>query len=267
VAVTAGGTASRLPAMEDLTWEPAGTHVVAADAGGVAVVRIDRADKLNALSPAMLPELAAAIRERAAAADGLVLTGTGRAFSAGDDLDATADLDRDGFETLIAGFQDLTRAVLDTDVPVIAALNGLAVGGGAELTLACDARIGVPGMFFLFPENGLGLTISNGSTHLLPRILGAGALPLILDGGRIGADDALRLGLLTDIADDPLAAAIERVTRWAAPATATRWHLRMLRPDRGAVEAAMRRETEVAREVFAAGIATTGATAFRDRAR
>lgn len=130
----------RLPRMDELTWRPAGEHLVAARVGSLAVVRIDRAAKLNALSPAMLPDLAAAIRGHAASAAGLVLTGTGRAFSAGDDLDATADLDRDGFEALIAGFQDLTRAVLDTDVPVIAAINGLAVGGAAELTLACDAR-------------------------------------------------------------------------------------------------------------------------------
>jgi enoyl-CoA hydratase/carnithine racemase len=253
--------------MDELTWQPAGDHIVAARVGDLAVVRIDRAAKLNALSPAMLPDLATAIRDHAAAADGLVLTGTGRAFSAGDDLDATADLDRDAFEALIAGFQDLTRAVLDTDVPVIAAVNGLAVGGGAELTLACDARIGAPDTFFLFPENRLGLTISNGSTYLLPRVLRAGALPLILDGGRIEADEALRLGLLTDIADDPLAAAVARLDRWTAPTASTRWHLRMLRPDRATVEAAMRRETEVAREVFGAGIATTGAAAFRDRAR
>ncbi|HSJ43959.1 MAG TPA: enoyl-CoA hydratase/isomerase family protein [Euzebyales bacterium] len=253
--------------MDELTWQPAGEHLVAARVGTLAVVRIDRADKLNALSPAMLPDLAVAIRGHAATADGLVLTGTGRAFSAGDDLDATADLDRDGFEALIAGFQDLTRAVLETDVPVIAAVNGLAVGGAAELTLACDARIGAPDAFLLFPENSLGLTISNGSTYLLPRALRAGALPLILDGGRIEADEALRLGLLTDVADDPLAAAIARMRRWTASTAATRWHLRMLRPDRAAVEAAMRRETEIALEVFGAGIATTGAAAFRDRAR
>lgn len=253
--------------MDELTWQPAGEHLVAARVGDLAVVRIDRAAKLNALSPAMLPDLAVAIRDHAAAADGLVLTGTGRAFSAGDDLDATADLDRDGFEALIAGFQDLTRAVLDTDVPVIAAINGLAVGGGAELTLACDARIATPDAFFLFPENALGLTISNGSTYLLPRILDAGALPLILDGGRVEADEALRLGLVTDIAEDPLEAAIARLARWTAPTAATLWHVRMLRPDRAAVEAAMQRETDIAREVFAAGIATTGAGAFRDRDR
>jgi enoyl-CoA hydratase len=68
-----------------------------------------------------------------------MLTGTGRAFSTGDGLEATADLDRGEFGALIAGFQDMTRAVLEAEVPVVAALNGLAVGGAAELTLACDA--------------------------------------------------------------------------------------------------------------------------------
>ncbi|CAN5852011.1 hypothetical protein BH23ACT10_BH23ACT10_35970 [soil metagenome] len=253
--------------MNDLEWEPAGTHLQAAQVGELAIVRLDRADKLNALSPEMLPDLAEAIRAHAEAARGLVLTGTGRAFSAGDDLDATADLDEDGFEALIDGFQGLTRAVLDTEVPVVAAINGLAVGGAAELTLACDARIGQHDTFLLFPENGLGLTISNGSTYLLPRVLGGRALPLILDAGRVEADDALRLGLLTFIADDALAAAVDLVSRWVTDGTATRWHLQLMRPDRDAVEAAMAREVEAARAVFEAGIVTAGADAFRQRHR
>jgi enoyl-CoA hydratase len=253
--------------MNELTWEPAGEHLVVAHVDGVAVLRIDRPDKLNALTPSMLPALASAIRDHAAEARGLVLTGTGRAFSAGDDLDATADLDATGFDALIDGFQGLTRAVLDTEVPVVAAINGLAVGGAAELTLACDARIAALDAFLLFPENGLGLTISNGSTHLLREIAGARALPLVLDGERIAAEDALALGLITDLADDPVGAALERVGRWIADGTATRWHLRMLRPDRAAVEAALRRESDVAREAFAAGIVTAGASGFRDRAR
>lgn len=253
--------------IDDLAWEPAGPHLLAADADGVAVLRLDRADKLNALSPVMLPALATAIHDLAAGARGLVLTGTGRAFSAGDDLDATADLDRGGFELLLLGFQQLTHAVLATEVPVVAAINGLAVGGAAELTLACDARIGQPGVFFLFPENHLGLTISNGATYLLPRVVGPRALPMILDGGRIGAGDALALGLLTEVADDALRAAVERTVAWTGDGTATRWHLRMLRPDARAVEAAMAREVTAAMEVYDAGIATAGADAFRRRAR
>lgn len=253
--------------MDDLQWEPAGTHLVAARAGDVAIVRLDRPDKLNALSPEMLPDLADAIRTQADDARGLVLTGTGRAFSAGDDLDATADLDHEGFEALIDGFQGLTRAVLDADVPVVAAINGFAVGGAAELTLACDARIGQPDTFLLFPENQLGLTISNGSTYLLPRVLGSRALPLILDAGRVEADEALRLGLLTFVADDALAAAVDLVSQWVADGTATRWHLQLMRPDRDAVEAAMAREVDAARDVFEAGIVTSGADAFRRRQR
>jgi enoyl-CoA hydratase/carnithine racemase len=248
-----------------LEWEPVGEHLMSARADTVAVLRLDRPAKLNALTPAMLPAIAEAIRALAADSGGLVLTGTGRAFSAGDDLDATADLDRAGFEAVIAGFQEMTRAVLDTDVPVVAALNGLAVGGAAELTLACDARVGSPESEFFFPENEIGLTISNASTYLLPRALGTNAVPLILEGGRVSASEALRLGLLNEIVDRPLERAIDMVRVWGADGRATRWHLQLLRPDRDSVEAAMARETSAAMEVFDAGIATDGAAAFRDR--
>jgi enoyl-CoA hydratase len=148
---------------------------------------------------------------------------------------------------------------------VVAALNGLAVGGAAELTLACDARVGSPEATFYFPENGIGLTISNGSTYLLPRILGAHALPLILEGGRVNAAEALRAGLLNEIADDPTTRAVDMVRAWTAHGHATPWHVRLMRPEPAAVEAAMARETVAAMEVFDAGIATAGAAAFRDR--
>lgn len=251
--------------MDHRTWEPAGTHLAMARDGDVAIVRLDRPAKLNALSPAMLPDLAAALRRAASSAEGVVLTGTGRAFSAGDDLVATADLDRGAFEELIEGFQELTRAVLAAEVPVVAALNGLAVGGAAELALACDARVGQPDTFLLFPENGLGLTVSNGSTFLLPRTVGSRALPLLLSGRRIEAEEAVALGLLTSIADDALEAAVGLVAEWVAPGTATRWHVALLRPDRDQVEAAMAREVEAARAAYEAGIATAGAAEFSRR--
>jgi enoyl-CoA hydratase/carnithine racemase len=249
----------------DPAWDPAGEHLSTARMGDVAVLRLDRPDKLNALTPTMLPAIAEAIRRLAAEGAGLVLTGAGRAFSAGDDLEATADLNRAGFEAVIEGFQDMTRAVLDTEVPVVAAVNGIVVGGAAELTLACDARVGSATADYFFPENGIGLTISNGSTFLLTRILGAAALPLVLDGARLDAQEALRLGLLNEIADDPLGRAVGLVAEWTAAGRATRWHLQLLRPDRELVEAAMARETAAAMEVFEAGIATHGAAAFRDR--
>ena len=126
-------------------------------------------------------------------------------------------------------------------------------------------RVGSPQAGFYFPENGIGLTISNGSTYLLPRILGAGALPLILAEGRVNAAEALGVGLLNEIADDPLERAVDIVRAWTADGRATRWHLRLMRPEPAAVEAAMARETAAAMEVFDAGIATAGAAAFRNR--
>jgi enoyl-CoA hydratase/carnithine racemase len=90
-------------------------------------------------------------------------------------------------------------------------------------------------------------------------------MPLILEGGRVSADEAQRLGLLNEIVDQPVDRAIDLVQGWSTAGHATRWHLQLLRPDRAAVEAAMARETAVALEVFEAGIATDGAAAFRDR--
>src|SRR5688572_20661500 len=144
---------------------------------GMAVLLMNRPDKLNALSVPMLKDIGEGIRRYSGGeeASALILTGAGRAFSAGDDLPATEDLSRDDFEDLLSSFQELTKLVLQARVPVVAALNGIAVGGAAELTLACDARVGHSGSDYLFPENDVGLTISNGSTYLLPRMIGGRA--------------------------------------------------------------------------------------------
>jgi enoyl-CoA hydratase len=235
---------------------------------GVAVVTMDRPEKLNALSLAMLRDLGTALRELGApedGVDGIVLTGAGRAFSAGDDLPATDDLRGSDFEALIEHFQELTRAVLASEVPVVAALNGIAVGGAAELALACDARVGFPGSDYLFPENEVGLTISNGASALLPRFLGSRALPIVLSSRRIPGAEAIALGLVdvtVEAADDVLPAAVALVRGWADRGLATRWHLRLLRPSVDEVEAAIAREDDVAREVWASGAPHEGIRRF-----
>ena len=235
---------------------------------GVAVVVMDRAEKLNALSIAMLRELGSALRDLGAAGSGvagIVLTGAGRAFSAGDDLPATDDLQPSDFEDLIEHFQGLSRAVLASEVPVVAALNGIAVGGAAELALVCDARVGFAGSDFLFPENEVGLTISNGASALLPRFLGSRALPIVLSARRIPGDEANGLGLIdlmVDSAEEVLPAAVGLVRRWAERGLATRWHLRLLRPSVEEVEAAIAQEDEVAREVWASGAPHEGIRRF-----
>ncbi len=253
-------------------WTSSSGHVVIERAGGAAVVRIDRPDKLNALTVPMLKDLGSALSSLAEPGEhgGIVLTGTGRAFSAGDDLPATEDLSESDFEELLSSFQDLTRVLLRTQVPVVAALNGIAVGGAAELTLACDARIGGPTSEFLFPENDVGLTISNASTYLLPRIVGARAISLVLDARRTSAEQAHSMGLIDHMVATPeevLPAAVALVERWTTRGLATRFHLQMLRPDLDEVERAIERENAIGRAAWEAGTAKAGIRRFLEEQR
>jgi enoyl-CoA hydratase/carnithine racemase len=248
-------------------WSSSTGHVEVTTEGRVALVRLDRPEKLNALSVPMLREVGGALRRLGDGVDceGIVITGAGRAFSAGDDLPATESLTRADFEDLLASFQELTRAVLSAQVPVVAALNGIAVGGAAELTLACDARVGYPGSDYLFPENDVGLTISNASTYLLPRLVGSRALPLVLDGRRISGAEARSLGLIDYFVEsraDVVPAAVDLVRRWAERGLATRYHLQLLRPPVDLVEAAIARENEVGRSAWEAGTALEGIKRF-----
>lgn len=251
------------------TWESRSGHVVVERKDVVAIVRIDRADKLNALNVPMLLDIGSALTSLGAGNDAkaVVMTGTGRAFSAGDDLPATENLTREDFEQLLSGFQELTLAVLRSKVPVVGALNGISVGGAAEFSLAFDARVGHPGSDFLFPENDVGLTISNAATYLLPRLIGSRALPLILDARRISGTEARQLGLIdhfVDSADEVLPTAVEVAARWVTRGLATPFHLKLLRPSIEEVEAAMERENRVGAEAWEAGTAQIGIKRFMD---
>ncbi|MEV1002136.1 enoyl-CoA hydratase/isomerase family protein [Nonomuraea sp. NPDC050202] len=232
----------------------------------VALITLARPDKLNALTAAMRADLAAAVREHGTGTRGVVVTGTGRAFSAGEDIHQAVG--RSLVEE-VELFHDMTRAVLETRVPVVAAVNGLAVGGAAEWTLCFDARIGTAAAEYFFPENHIGLSISNAASYLLPRLAGGRALRLVLDSTRMSADDALAAGLLDEIvpAGTLVEAAIARVRRWSAPGTATAVHLALLRPSAAEVERAFQAETEAAKQVEASGIAQAGMAAFVSRSR
>jgi len=230
-----------------------------------AIITLRRPEKLNALTAPMLHDIAAGIEAAAASSRGIVITGEGRAFSAGDDLAATVDLAPEAFEDLLAGFQEITRAILRTEVPVLAALNGIAVGGAAEMTLACDARVGWARSDFLFPENDVGLTISNASTYLLPRLLGPRALPMVLDGRRISGTEAHALGLIDYMVESPeevVPKAVAVLKHWVGRGLATRFHLELLRPPFAEVERALERETITGRAAWDAGTAREGIARF-----
>ena len=179
---------------------------------GVALLTLKREDALNALNGEMLLELGLALDlvETDPSLRALVLHGAGRGFCAGADLAGFANLDEPfaGREASLAG-QDVANSLAALPFPTFAALHGVALGGGLELALACDVRLAAPGTRLGLPETTRGLIPGYGGTQRLPRIVGGGrALDLILTGRLIDADEALAMGLVTHLEEDPLAAAL-----------------------------------------------------------
>ncbi|MFC3448546.1 AMP-binding protein [Amycolatopsis speibonae] len=232
---------------------------------GVAVLTLRRPEKLNALDVATRLRLAAAIRKFGTGerVRGIVLTGEGRAFSAGEDLRSAPATD-DEMREAFASFHDITRAILETRVPVLAAVNGLAVGGASEITLCCDARIGTPAAEYFQPENCRGITISNASSVLLRRLIGNHATRLVLGSPRIRADEALRIGLLDEIVEPGVLIdrAIDTVIEWTPEGNMTALHLALLRPLTEDVEAAFAREDLAAVQAWESGLLTAGIEGF-----
>jgi len=173
--------------------------------GAVRTIALNRPEVLNAFDEAMLTALRAALRDAVGdpAVRGIVLTGGGRAFSTGEDLRAAQRLDADGFRTQIATLQRLATELRDAPTPVIAAVAGPAYGGGLELAVNCDARVAAPSARFACPETKWGLTVTNGATLLLRRLVGEGwARELALLGTVVDAQTALRIGLVTRVVED-----------------------------------------------------------------
>jgi enoyl-CoA hydratase len=178
-------------------------HLVLERDGAVALVTVNRPDKLNALNAALLDELEHTIGELHAddRTRAVVVTGAGvKAFVAGADIAELAGLDAlTGRATARRG-QRIFRALELLPKPVIAAVNGFALGGGCELALACHIRLASENASFGLPEVGLGVIPGYGGTQRLARLVGRGrALEMVLTGQRIGADEALRIGLVNRV--------------------------------------------------------------------
>ncbi len=170
-------------------------------------LRINRPDKANALTAEMLGDLADAVEEAVGTAQVLVLTGTGKVFSAGADLEAArAGLATDPvWERLsgaIAGFPGLS----------IAALNGTVAGGACGMALACDLRIAVPGAKLFYPVMKLGYLPQPSDPARLTALVGPARAKLVLmTGAKLTADEALSFGLFDRITDD-LATTIDELS-------------------------------------------------------
>lgn len=171
----------------------------------VAWATLNRPDVLNAINDDMLQALLKIVRD--VAADSrvrvLVLTGAGRAFSAGGDIKAMHGMTEQTFRETIRQYQQLSQATRDLDKPVLAAVNGYAMGGGFELALICDLRVASLSAKFGLPDIHLGLSPTSGMTYLLTRAIGASrAMNLALTNETIDAREAERIGLVTRVVAD-----------------------------------------------------------------
>jgi len=198
--------------------------------GAVGWLRLNRPDRLNAMTIEMWDELAKLGESLGddASLRGLVVMGEGRAFSSGIDLEhllaggggnlfseagkgspQLADSPTSGLgmeDKLVTRIGDLQEAytwLADAPYPTIAALRGYALGGGMQLALACDIRIAARGTKMALPEHKYGILPDLGGTYWLPRIVGpAKAKELIFTAGSIDADEALRIGLVNRVVED-----------------------------------------------------------------
>ena len=168
----------------------------------VATITVNRPDKLNALSTALILELGDAIDEAVAddAVGGVILTGAGRAFIAGADISELAGQTPMTALARSTRGQEIFGRYERSPKPVIAAVNGFALGGGCELAMACHLRIAGEFAKFGQPEVKLGILPGYGGTQRLPRLVGTGrALQLLLTAEIIDAAEAYRIGLANKV--------------------------------------------------------------------
>lgn len=188
--------------------------------GGFAVVTLNRPQRMNALSRALIAEIGAAFTALGAERDVrvILLTGSGdKAFCAGADLKERQGMSEDDVRALLGEYRSSFGVVDACPKPVVAAINGVALGGGFELALACDLRVAAPGAVVGLPETSLAIIPGAGGTQRLARLVGPGrAKELILLARRLSAHEALPLGLVTALAN-PGEAVLAAAKRVATP--------------------------------------------------
>lgn len=181
-------------------------YISTATKDGILTLTIDRVDKLNALNKATLEEIGEAIQEVYDDSEikGVIITGAGeKAFVAGADISEVADLNEVNGRKFAEIGQEVFASIEKCDKPIIAAVNGFALGGGCELAMACHVRIASKSAVFGQPEVNLGLIPGFGGTQRLPNLIGRGrALEMMMTGDTISAERAYNMGLVNQIVED-----------------------------------------------------------------
>ena len=184
---------------------------------GISRIALNRPAVMNALNSAMRAEIAAAMTDLPQATRCVVLTGTGRAFCSGQDLtDAGAGLNVE--RTLREEYEPMLAAIHDAPVPVIAAVNGVAAGAGANLALAADVVIAAESASFVQAFSRIGLIPDAGGTHIIPRAVGmARAMGMMLFADRVPAAKAAEWGLIWEaVPDAEFEAVLGARAKWLA---------------------------------------------------
>lgn len=191
----------------------------------IALLRLDRPEKLNALAGEMLSEIGATFERIKSEGNvrAVILTGAGdRSFSAGTDIGELTGINAEEALRVSGRGQEVCDLVESCNVPVIAAVNGIAAGGGCELALACHLRIASANASFSLPEVRLGVIPAYGGTQRLSRVVGnASALEMMLTGAPVSAEEALRIKLVNRVVEPsqllPEAFALAREIATLAP--------------------------------------------------
>ena len=245
--------------------------------GAVAVLTFTREDKRNAVRRQTWIDIRTILSECAADDDvrAVVITGKGKAFSAGADLEEMGEILGGGVSFFdirrgLVEIQDVTRMMTELAKPIVAALNGYAVGAGAEIAIASDIRIASENATFEFAEVRVGLFETNGVTYLLPRLVGQGrAMELMLTGRRIDAREAKAIGLVSSVVkqenllDEALVLA--RSMAENAPVSMALVKRCLVRSGEIGLEDAMTYETDAMMACAMTEDAKEGATAFLER--
>ena len=192
--------------------------LVELQSGAVTILKLNRPQVLNALNKELLGEIEAALdRVESSPSVAIVITGEGRAFCPGTDLREPMS-DVDGH---VARWHRLAKRLIDYPKLSVAAINGLALGGGLELALACTLRVATPDAKLGLPEVKLSVMAGYGGTQMLSRTIGAQrALLMMLTGEPVSGNEALSIGLVDMVDSDPLGQAIalaERCTAYGQP--------------------------------------------------
>lgn len=178
-------------------------------AEGIGVLTLNRPDVMNALTSVMRAEIRAAVTAAPESARVLVLTGAGRGFCAGQDLGDRRDTTNlDLSKTLREEYAPILRAIADSPIPTIAAVNGAAAGAGANIALACDVVIASENAVFLQAFTRIGLIPDAGGTYALPRLVGmARAMGTALFADKVSAIQAAEWGMIWEAVPDDVFAA------------------------------------------------------------